>query len=479
MGKRPPKIALIGRTNVGKSTLFNVLCKKNKSITEDIAGVTRDRSYALVSLKEKVVTIIDTGGVLGESEDPLAAAVHEQSIHALNEADIIVAVFDGVQGVHPDDAEIVQMLRKSEKPILYVINKCEKPSTVDAAVEFHELGLESFICISAAHRQNMHELIGALTDAITVFEAGEKSDLLDDEEDPIRIAIVGKPNVGKSSLINRLIGAERVIASELAGTTRDSIDVELTRDGKKFILVDTAGLRRKSQVPEESLERYANVRALKAIARCDVVVLVLDATTDPLVTDQERRIADLLHRRGVPFLIALNKWDALEKDNTSVKEYSKKVYDRLNFCRYAPILFLSAKTGRRCLKIFPTAEEIFRSAGTRLKTSELNRVLQDAFQKNPPPVHRGHPVKLLFATQVASMPPTLLLFVNHPQSIAQTYERYLKRKIQEYFSFLGTDIKIQIRKRRNAPRDANGAGSPDQDDIDLDDIDFEDEEVHS
>ncbi|MCB0331195.1 MAG: ribosome biogenesis GTPase Der [Bdellovibrionales bacterium] len=453
MSRKAPKIALIGRTNVGKSTLFNVLCNKNKSITEDIAGVTRDRSYALISVKEKVVNLIDTGGILGESEDPLAAAVHEQSTLALNEADIIIAVFDGIYGVHPDDSNLVQLLREAQKPVIWVINKCEKPRTREEAVEFYELGLESYIWISAAHRQNLHELVGAIVDAVEVVEAGTPSEEEDDEERAIRIAIVGKPNVGKSSLVNRLIGSERVIASELPGTTRDTIDVELTRDGQKFILVDTAGLRRKSHVPEESLERYANVRALKALARCDVALLLLDASEDPLVSDQERRIADLLHRRGIPFILVCNKWDKVEKDNTSVKAYSKKVFERLNFCRYAPLLFLSAETGRRCPKIFPTVKEVHESAATRVRTSELNRVLLNAFEKNPPPVYRGHPVKMYFATQVTTTPPTVLVFVNFPQNITQTYERYLKKKLQEHFSFAGTDIKLQIRKRRNQERD--------------------------
>ena len=452
MNKRAPKVAIIGRTNVGKSTLFNALCKKNRSITEDLAGVTRDRSYALVSLKEQVFSLIDTGGILGESEDPLAGAVHEQSVHAINEADIIIALFDGVQGVHPDDPSLVQMLRESGKPVIWTINKCEKPSTVEEAVEFHSLGIEEYVCISAAHRRDLHGVIDKLTEALQQL-AIERQDSTDDDEDPIRLAVIGKPNVGKSSLVNRLIGAERVIASELAGTTRDSIDVELKRDGQVFVLVDTAGLRKKSQVPEESLERYANVRALKAIARCDVALLMLSASEEPLVSDQERRIADLLHRRGVPFIVLVNKWDAIEKDEKSVKSYTKKIYEKLNFCRYAPIIFLSAKSGRRCPRVFEVAKEVYESAATRIQTSDLNKVLNQAFIKNPPPVYRGHPVKLFFATQVASTPPTILLFVNYPQSIAQTYERYLKRKLQEHFSFAGTDIKLQVRKRNNRSRE--------------------------
>ncbi|MGA1191263.1 MAG: ribosome biogenesis GTPase Der [Bdellovibrionota bacterium] len=447
--RKAPKVALIGRTNVGKSTLFNALCKKNKSITEDIAGVTRDRSYALMNIKEHMVTLIDTGGILGETEDPLAAAVHEQSALAIDEASIIVAVLDGMHGVHPDDAALVRLLRKTEKPVIWVINKCEKPSTQSEAVEFHQLGIEEFICISAAHRQNLHEVIGSIVDALEVLAAGEDPEVEEIDETAIRIAIIGKPNVGKSSLVNRLIGSERVIASEIPGTTRDSIDVELTRDGQAYVLVDTAGLRRKSHIPEESLERYANVRALKALARCDVTLLLLDATQEPLVSDQERRIADLLHRRGIPFCVVVNKWDAIEKDNKSVKKYTERVSERLNFCRYAPILFLSAKTGRRCPKVFETVKEVYESAATRVQTSELNRVLGQAFMKNPPPVHRGHPIKLYFATQVTTTPPTVLLFVNYPQSIGRSYERYLKRKLQEHFAFSGTDIKIQIRKRRN------------------------------
>ncbi|NBW40435.1 ribosome biogenesis GTPase Der [bacterium] len=447
--KKAPKIALIGRTNVGKSTLFNALCKKNRSITEDIAGVTRDRSYALVNIKEHMATLIDTGGILGETEDPLAAAVHEQSALAIDEASIIIAVLDGMHGVHPDDAGLVQLMRRTEKPVIWVINKCEKPSSREEAVEFHQLGIETYICLSAAHRQNLHELTGALVEALEVLAAGDTVSQDETEPSAIRIAIVGKPNVGKSSLVNRLIGSERVIASEIPGTTRDSIDVELTRDQQSYVFVDTAGLRRKSHIPEESLERYANVRALKAIARCDVALLLLDATQKPLVSDQERRIADLLHRRGIPFLVVVNKWDAIEKDNKSVKQYTEEVYERLNFCRYAPIVFLSAKTGRRCPKIFEAVKEVHESAAKRVKTSELNRVLGQAFVKNPPPVHRGHPIKLYFATQVTTTPPTILIFVNYPQSIGRSYERYLKRKLQEHFAFSGTDVKIQVRKRRN------------------------------
>lgn len=445
---RIPVVALIGRTNVGKSTLFNALCGKRRNLVADSHGVTRDRSTALISRGQVVFRLVDTGGLLGDEVDEYAGQVAEQTAVAIDEADLIIALFDGVAGVHPDDRSVVSRLREAGKPVIWVVNKCEKPSTEEAAVEFYGLGIDDYVTITAAHRRGLHEIYSRLDAFLKSYDLIGADEPSPDEERGIRVAVIGKPNVGKSSLVNALLGSNRLITADAPGTTRDSVDVEIEQDGQSFIFIDTAGLRKKSQIEKGSLERLSTLRTTQAIARSDVAVLVIDAAQgEP--TDQDIRTAQLVHDRGIPLILAANKWDAVDKDHRTVKAYKDELYSKLRFCRYAPLLFTSALTGKRCSKLFDIVKEVHEAAGERVKTSTLNKIVEKAFEKHPPPVYRGQRIKLFFATQVAARPPTIVVFVNYPKQVAQSYERYLLRQLREAFPFTGSDIKLILRKRRS------------------------------
>jgi GTP-binding protein len=454
--RKIPIVAIVGRTNVGKSSLFNCLLGRRQAIVEDQPGVTRDRSYALCSRYDKPFTIIDTGGLFGD-EKGFADAVRYQAQLAIDEADVILAVFDGLDGVHPHDEEVVSLLRQSDKPVIWVVNKCEKPNTEQQSADFYRLGVDNVVCVSAAHKVNIDALVEAIHEASPDVGSGKIESTPD--EQIIRVAVLGRPNVGKSSLINRILGEERLVASPVAGTTRDSVDITLTRDGQKYRIVDTAGLRKKANVPGVSVERYGNLRSLKALADCDVAVLVLD-TTEGAPMEQDAKVAGLIHERGRAFIIVANKWDIVEKDHTTVKQFETAIYNQFKFARYAPIIFTSAATGRRCPSVLEKAKEVYEQSQIRIPTSELNRVLEAAFRKKPPPVYRGQPVKLFFATQTDVAPPTIVLFVSFPQRLNYAYERYVRNCLREHFPFVGSDIRLIFRKRtEKASRDRVAVGA--------------------
>lgn len=445
MAGRVPIVAIVGRTNVGKSALFNAIAGKRLAIVEDMPGVTRDRNTAMVTRWEFPFTLIDTGGLVGEEHDELHVSVREQAELAIAEADLLLVVFDAKDGLHPLDGEVVQVVRKANKPTLWVANKCEVQEHVIRSSELYGLGIDEIEQVSAAHRVGIKDLIHKVKTTLEEHQLlGADTPAL--ETVPVKIALIGKPNTGKSTLINRIIGEKRVVAADLAGTTRDNIQIPFNFRGQELILIDTAGLRRKARIADFSVERFSNLRALKALADCDVAALLLDATLG-LPSDQDAKLAEHIHERGRGFVIVVNKWDAIEKDHRSAKEYKDAVKSVFRFAPYAPVVFASALTGRGCPKIIEKALEVYKTACKRIPTSELNKTLKQAFQRKPPPVHRGEPIKLYFATQIDSAPPTFVLFLNQPKDLPDSYLRYVKKSLRDAYPFEGSDLKLILRKR--------------------------------
>lgn len=451
MKKFIPKVAIIGRTNVGKSTLFNQIVGRKLAIVEDAPGVTRDRAYAMVNSQGFTFNLIDTGGLLGDTKDEFQDEITKQAQIAISQADIILVLFDGKVGVHPLDREIVKSLYGIKKPIIYLVNKCEKQDDQYGANDFYKLGIEKFFCISAAHNVGVREVVAEIK---TYFDKKilENENIVDDS---IRVAIVGKPNAGKSTLINLLCGENRVITSDISGTTRDSIEVNVKVNGQDYILVDTAGLRKKAKVKDDTIEEYGTIRSIEALSNADVAILLLDASLDKVATEQDQKIAGLIHDRGIPFIIAANKWDLVEKDHKTVKEFERNIYDIFKFARYAPIIYISAKDGRRCSKLLPKAKEVYENARHRITTAALNKVINTAFEKRPPTPYRGQVIKVYFSTQIQVAPPTFVVFVNHPKSLHFSYLRYLKNEIRNEFAFEGSNIKVIVRKRNENEEDAS------------------------
>ena len=451
MKKFIPKVAIIGRTNVGKSTLFNQIVGRKLAIVEDAPGVTRDRAYAMVNSQGFTFNLIDTGGLLGDTKDEFQDEITKQAQIAISQADIILVLFDGKVGVHPLDREIVKSLYGIKKPIIYLVNKCEKQDDQYGANDFYKLGIEKFFCISAAHNVGVREVVAEIK---TYFDKKilENENIVDDS---IRVAIVGKPNAGKSTLINLLCGENRVITSDISGTTRDSIEVNVKVNGQDYILVDTAGLRKKAKVKDDTIEEYGTIRSIEALSNADVAILLLDASLDKVATEQDQKIAGLIHDRGIPFIIAANKWDLVEKDHKTVKEFERNIYDIFKFARYAPIIYISAKDGKRCSKLLPKAKEVYENARHRITTAARNKVINTAFEKRPPTPYRGQVIKVYFSTQIQVAPPTFVVFVNHPKSLHFSYLRYLKNEIRNEFAFEGSNIKVIVRKRNENEEDAS------------------------
>ncbi len=435
-----PVVAVVGRPNVGKSTLFNVLAGERISIVQDTPGVTRDRIYADVSWLGVSFTLIDTGGIEPDSSDIILSQMREQAQIAIDTADVILFLTDVKQGLVDADSKVADMLRRSQKPVLLLVNKVDSfEKYMPDVYEFYNLGIGDPIPISAASRQG----IGDMLDEVVKHFPQQDEDEQDDERP--KIAIVGKPNVGKSSLINHLVGEERVIVSEIAGTTRDAIDTEIVYQDREYVFIDTAGLRRKSKIKEE-LERFSIIRAVTAVERADVVVVMIDATEG--VTEQDAKIAGIAHERGKGIIIAVNKWDAIEKNDKTIYKHTERIREILSFMPYAEILFISAKTGQRTKKLFDMIDVVLENNSMRVATGVLNEIMSEAVAMQQPPSDKGKRLKLYYITQVAVKPPTFVIFVNDKKLMHFSYIRYLENRIREAFGFQGTSLKFFIRERK-------------------------------
>ena len=438
--KRKPIVAVVGRPNVGKSTLFNALAGSRISIVKDTPGITRDRIYADVTWLNYSFTLIDTGGIEPDSKDIILSQMREQAQIAIDTADVILFMVDVKQGLVDADAKVADMLRRSKKPIILVVNKVDSYEKMMLDVyEFYNLGIGEPMAISAANRQGIGEV---LDEVVSHFPDDTAEDV---EDERPRIAIVGKPNVGKSSLINKLLGVNRLIVSDIAGTTRDAVDAEVTYNGKEYIFIDTAGLRRKNKIKEE-LEQYMIVRTVSAVERADIVILLIDALEG--VTEQDAKIAGIAHERGKGIIIAVNKWDALEKDDKTIYRFTEKVRQILSFMPYAEITFISAKTGQRIGKLYELIDMVEQNQSMRVATGVLNEIMAEAVALQQPPSDKGKRLRLYYITQVAVKPPTFVIFVNDRQLMHFSYTRYIENKIRDTFGFKGTPLHFIIRERK-------------------------------
>ena len=435
-----PIVAVVGRPNVGKSTLFNVLAGQDISIVKDTPGVTRDRIYAEVSWLDKSFTLIDTGGIEPDTNDIILSQMREQAEIAIETADVIIFLTDVRQGLVDSDAKVADMLRRSHKPVLLVVNKVDNfDKFMPDVYEFYNLGIGDPIPVSAASKLGIGDM---LDEVVKNFPEGSD---IDEEDDRPKIAIVGKPNVGKSSIINKLIGNNRVIVSDIAGTTRDAIDTPVVYNKKEYVFIDTAGLRRKNKIKEE-IERYSIIRTVAAVERADIVVIVIDATEG--VTEQDAKIAGIAHERGKGIIIAVNKWDAIEKNDKTIYEHTNKIRQTLAFMSYAEILFISAKTGQRLNKLYELIDTFIESQNLRIPTGVLNEILTEAVAMQQPPSDKGKRLRIYYMTQVAVKPPTFVMFVNDKQLTHFSYTRYIENKIRESFGFRGTSIRFINRERK-------------------------------
>jgi GTP-binding protein len=431
-------IAIVGRPNVGKSRLFNRLSQTGDAIVHDYAGVTRDRQYADGKWYDDHYTVIDTGGFVPESDEPMLRQMRNQAQLAMDEADAILFVLDGRAGVLPSDREIAQLLRQATKPVFFVVNKIDSPVNPQQYIgEFYELGGDLYP-ISAEHGHGIADMMDAVRKHIPDEQPGEKF------EPFARIAVVGKPNAGKSSTINSLLGEERLLTSEIAGTTRDAVDTRITRGDQEYLLIDTAGLRRKKKISQQ-LEEFAVVQAIRSIDRSDVVLFVVDAEEG--ITWQDKKIADVIKNRGRACVILVNKWDLVPKDMATAGEYVRAIYHEMPFMEFAPVMFMSALTGQRVHKILDQVDQVFEQYNRRIKTAEVNRFLEMALGMHNPPMHKNRPVKFYYASQVAIRPPTFLFAVNRLDGVKPSYRRYLVNKIRETYGFEGTPIKTVLRGR--------------------------------
>ena len=435
-----PIVAIVGRPNVGKSTLFNALAGKKISIVKDTPGVTRDRIHADVDWLDHKFTMIDTGGIEPDSNDIILSQMREQAQIAIDTADVIIFMTDVKQGLVDSDAKVADMLRRRHKPVILVVNKVDNFNKMMADVyEFYNLGIGDPVPISASQRSGL----GDMLDKVVNYFAD--LNLEKEEDDRPRIAIVGKPNVGKSSIINKITGESRVIVSNIAGTTRDAIDTDVKWNGKDYVFIDTAGLRRKSKVKEE-IEKYSIIRTVTAVERADVVIIVIDAVEG--VTEQDAKIAGIAHENGKGIIIAVNKWDAIEKNDKTVYEYTNKVRDILSFMPYAEIMFISAKTGQRLPKLFDMIDFVIANHAMRIETGVVNEIMAEAVALQQPPSDKGKRLKLYYITQVSVKPPTFVIFVNDKQLMHFSYTRYIENKIREAFGFKGTPLRFIIRERK-------------------------------
>ena len=435
-----PIVAIVGRPNVGKSTLFNVIAGDSIDIVKDTPGVTRDRIYAVCSWLNYNFTLIDTGGIEPDSSDVILSQMRDQAQIAIDTADVIIFLVDVRQGLTDADGKVADMLRRSQKPVVLCVNKVDSFKKMEADVyEFYNLGIGDPIPVSASNHQGVGDLLEAVSDHFK--KDGSESD----DDDRPRIAIVGRPNVGKSSIVNRLVGEKRVIVSDIAGTTRDAIDTPLKRNGREYILIDTAGLRRKSKIHED-LERYSIIRTVTAVERADVVVMVIDAAEG--VAEQDAKIAGIAHERGKGVIIAVNKWDAVEKDDKTIYKMTEKIKQTLAYMPYAEFVFISAKTGQRLDKLFELIDMIIENQSMRIATGVLNEILAEAVAMQQPPSDKGRRLKIFYMTQISVKPPTFVVFVNDKKLMHYSYTRYIENQIRNAFGFRGTPLRFIIRERK-------------------------------
>lgn len=443
-----PLVAFVGRPNAGKSTLFNRIVGRRLAVVSEVPGTTRDRLYADSEWSGSVFTVVDTGGIEvtdGWKSEPLSEdsvrflpAIRSQAAIAIQDADVIVQVVDGQTGITAADQEVADILRQTKKPVIIAANKLESSKMKDAAFEFYELALGEVIAVSALHGQGTGDLLDAIVNAIP-FVPEE-----DEDDDTVRIAILGKPNAGKSTLLNKLIGEERTIVSPIAGTTRDAIDTHITFEGREITLIDTAGIRRRGKI-DPGVEKYSVLRAIKALGRADIALLLIDAEAG--ITAQDTHIAGMLIEENSGVIILVNKWDAVVKDSFTIYDYEKELREALKFIPYAPILFISAKTGKRVDKILPKALEVEEIRHQRIPTSELNKWMRDAITQHPPPSKGGKRVKFFYTTQVTTAPPTFVMFVNKPEWVHFSYQRFLENRLREAYPFEGSPMRLIFRAR--------------------------------
>ena len=436
-----PVVAIVGRPNVGKSTLFNVIAGDTISIVKDTPGVTRDRIYADCTWLNMNFTLIDTGGIEPDSSDIILSQMREQAEIAIATADVIVFIVDVRQGLVDADSKVADMLRKSHKPVILAVNKVDSLAKFGNDVyEFYNLGIGDPIPVSGASRLGIGDLLDAV---VAHFDASQ----MEEEEDyRPRIAVVGKPNVGKSSLINKLLGENRVIVSNIAGTTRDAVDTEIVHNGVPYVFIDTAGLRRKNKIKED-LERYSIIRTVTAVERADVVIIVIDAKEG--ITEQDAKIAGIAHERGKGIIVAVNKWDAIEKNDKTIYQYTNKLKETLSFMPYAEYIFISAETGQRLPKLFELVDAVRQNQNMRVATGVLNEIVSEAVAMQQPPSDKGKRLKIYYVTQVAVKPPTFVVFVNDKELMHFSYTRYLENQIRNAFGFRGTSLKFLIRERKD------------------------------
>lgn len=434
-----PLVAIVGRPNVGKSTLFNRLVGRRVAIVEDTPGVTRDRIYGDAEWLQYAFTLIDTGGIEPDNPDQIAVQMRRQAELAIETADVIVFLVDGREGMTAADQEVASLLRKSRKPVVLAVNKVDAQKFEDAAYEFYALGLGVPVTVSAAQGLGLGDL---LDEVVRDFPAAPEQA----EERRINIAVVGKPNVGKSSLVNALLGEERTIVSDVPGTTRDSVDTPFQYGDRLYTLVDTAGIRRKRSIEDESIERYSVIRSLAAVRRADVVLIVCDASQG--LSEQDVRIAGYAHEEGKPSVLLVNKWDLVEKDTYTIETFKKDILVDLAFMSYVPMLFLSAKTGQRVNRVLQLADEVYEQSCRRIPTGTLNDIVGEAVMANEPPSDKGRRLKLYYATQAATQPPTFVVFVNDEKLVHFSYQRYLENYLRKSFSLEGTPIRLFFRSRR-------------------------------
>lgn len=436
-----PLVAIVGRPNVGKSTLFNRLIGKRVSIVEDTPGVTRDRIYADAQWLRYDFTLVDTGGIEPTREDIISVQMRRQAQLAIETSDVIIFVTDGREGITSADEEVADMLRRSKKPVVLCVNKIDTPTLEDNAFDFYSLGLGNIVTVSAAQRTGLGDLLDAVCAHFDMVDTYE-----DEAKTAINIAVAGKPNVGKSSIVNAILGMERTIVSDIPGTTRDAVDIPFVRDGQDYVIVDTAGLRRKRAIEDETIERYSVIRSLAAVRRADVVLIVVDASLE--LSEQDVRIAGYAHEEGKASVLIVNKWDLIEKDTHTMDAFKKKLRADLAFMSYVPMLFISAKTGQRVDKIFSVISDAYEQNSRRITTGTLNDVLSEAVSVMSPPSDKGRQLKIYYATQVAVNPPTFVLFVNDAKIMHFSYKRYLENFFRKSFGLTATPMRLLIRNRK-------------------------------